>query len=146
MSEREQPQPKIIVDEDYKARVQAEKEAAARAQAAKRGAASGGEQRAGQGRTAEDPAPQRDVHGAEGLPPASFAALVNQLAVQAAVALGVIRTEPPASLDLPMARYLIDTLQVLEDKTRGNLSEPEAQLLERTLHELRMTYVTVQKP
>lgn len=139
MSDAEQPQPKIIVDEDYKARVQAEKEAAARAQAAK--AASAGAQAAGpQGpKTQESVEPHRHE-----LPPASFSTLVNQLAVQALVALGAIPTEPPSPPDLPQARYLIDTLQVLEDKTRGNLSNVESQLLGRTVHELRMAYIAAQ--
>ncbi|MCL6502804.1 MAG: DUF1844 domain-containing protein [Pirellulales bacterium] len=131
----DQPEPKIIVDEDYKARVKAEKEAAARAEAAK--AATPGTQQTG----GQEPSPA----GAKELPPASFATLVNQLAVQALVALGAIPTEPAMQPDLPQARYLIDTLQVLQDKTRGNLSEREAQFLEHTLHELRMAYVSVHK-
>lgn len=140
MSDAEQSQPKIVVDEDYKARVQAEKAAAARAQAAK--AANAGAQAAGpQGPTTQESV-QRHAHE---LPPASFATLVNQLAVQALVALGAIPTEPPSPPDLPQARYLIDTLQVLEDKTRGNLSNVESQLLERTLHQLRMAYISLQQ-
>ncbi len=140
MSEAEQSQPKIIVDEDYKARVQAEKEAAARAQAA-RGGNAGAQAGGPQGATAQEGAQQH----AHELPPASFATLVNQLALQALIAMGAMRTEPPSPPDLPQARYLIDTLQVLEDKTRGNLSNGESQLLEHTLHELRMAYISLQQ-
>ena len=84
----DQPEPKIIVDEDYKARVKAEKEAAARAEAAK--AATPGTQQTG----GQEPSPA----GAKELPPASFATLVNQLAVQALVRRDQL--EPAARVDL----------------------------------------------
>ena len=43
--------------------------------------------------------------------------------------------------DLVQAKNAIDILGMLEEKTRGNLSEDEARLLEHTLYELRMNYV-----
>jgi hypothetical protein len=44
-------------------------------------------------------------------------------------------------VNLPLARYTIDVLAVLEKKTQGNLTEDEAQLLENALHELRIGYL-----
>lgn len=43
--------------------------------------------------------------------------------------------------NLPVARYTIDTLAMLEEKTKGNLEENEEKLLGNVLHELRMVYV-----
>jgi hypothetical protein len=43
--------------------------------------------------------------------------------------------------NLPMAKYLIDTLAILKEKTRGNLTPDEKNQLETFLAELRMRYV-----
>lgn len=43
--------------------------------------------------------------------------------------------------DLTMAKHSIDMLGMLEEKTRGNLSEDEQKYLEQTLYELRMNYL-----
>ena len=45
--------------------------------------------------------------------------------------------------NLPLARQTIDTLEMLQEKTRGNLDAEEAQLLEGLLYELRMRFVEV---
>jgi|GEM_PF-1545306 len=43
--------------------------------------------------------------------------------------------------DLKMARFAIDTLEALQEKTKGNLSNDEKNLLDHTLYQLRMNYV-----
>ena len=43
--------------------------------------------------------------------------------------------------DLEAAKFNIDMLAMLEEKTKGNLSPEEAGLLEQTLHQLRMAFV-----
>jgi hypothetical protein len=43
--------------------------------------------------------------------------------------------------NLPLARHTIDTLGMIQEKTRGNLTAPEANLLENILYELRMSYL-----
>jgi hypothetical protein len=43
--------------------------------------------------------------------------------------------------DLPMAKHVIDTLAMLKDKTKGNLSEEETKLLEGMLYDLRMAFI-----
>ena len=45
------------------------------------------------------------------------------------------------SVDMELAKHAIDTLALLQDKTRGNLAEDEAELLTRILYELKMRYV-----
>jgi hypothetical protein len=45
--------------------------------------------------------------------------------------------------DLPAAHQMIDILALLEEKTRGNLTAEERQLVEQLLYELRMRFVEV---
>jgi hypothetical protein len=127
MTEDREKKPKIIVDEDWKGQVEAEKEALQQ-QADQQQAAAGGAE-------------------AE-IPPASFSLLVTTLAAQAMAALGQApnpaEDKPLARLDL--ARHYIDTLGILEAKTKGNLAPEESSLLARVLHELRMAFVTIPKP
>ena len=80
-----------------------------------------------------------------GLPEATFLSLINMLAVEAAMHLGLIETPGEASpgIDLEAARHMIDMLGVLEQKTRGNLSADEDKLLENILADLRMQYVAL---
>jgi hypothetical protein len=76
----------------------------------------------------------------------SFAAFVLSLAHTAAVHFGDVpdpvsgQTAPP---NLPAAQQMIDILALLEQKTRGNLTAEERQLLEQILYELRLRFVEV---
>lgn len=78
----------------------------------------------------------------------SFAAFVLSLAHTAAVHFGDVpdpATGQQAPVNLPGAQQMIDILSLLEQKTRGNLSAEERQLLEQLLFELRLRFVEVQK-
>ena len=44
-------------------------------------------------------------------------------------------------VDLEMAKRTIDTIDLLKEKTSGNLTAPESNLLDNTLYNLRMTYI-----
>ena len=85
---------------------------------------------------------------ARSLPPADFATLVLSLGSSAVAYLG----ESPASAgdkparNLPMAKHAIDLLSVLEEKTKGNLTSEEKQILESLLFDLRLRYVEAVKP
>lgn len=72
-----------------------------------------------------------------------FVSLVIGLVQAAYVQLGKVKNELSGKIDrnLEAARITIDTLAALEIKTRGNLSEDEADLLKRALTELRMNFV-----
>jgi hypothetical protein len=79
-----------------------------------------------------------------GAPPQSdFAMFLSSLSMQAMVALGEMAHPATglAQLDLEQARYLVDVLGLLQEKTQGNLSQEEAGLLDGLLYELRMKYV-----
>ena len=77
------------------------------------------------------------------LPPASFTLLVATLATQATCALGQLPDPLSGKTEvrLELAKHVIDTLGVLEAKTKGNLTPDEEQVLESALHQLRMGYV-----
>ncbi len=49
------------------------------------------------------------------------------------------------SVDLEMARQNIDLLELLQQKTKGNLSADEEKMLERVLFEIRTKYLEVSK-
>jgi hypothetical protein len=117
--------PKIITDEDWKAEAQKEKEELAQEEA------------------------QQPEGGAEDrqIPPASFVTLVNTIATQAMMALGGY-ADPQSGkryVDLELAKFHIDSLGVLQEKTEGNLDDEEAQLVEKAIYELRMGFVQMQK-
>ena len=80
-------------------------------------------------------------------PNINFASFILSLAATAAVHFGD-RLEPgadePGPVDLHSAGQMIDILALLEEKTKGNLSEDEEQLLETILYELRLRFVEAQ--
>ena len=77
------------------------------------------------------------------MPEADFLHFVSGLAVQVMMFLGQVENPLMGKrmLDLPAAKYNIDILGILKDKTKGNLSDEEDRLLESLLYELRMRYV-----
>ena len=83
----------------------------------------------------------------EAAPEASFSTLVTVIAAQAIGALGEGAPEQgdKPQVRIELARYHIDSLAILQEKTQGHLSEEEAGLLEQYLHQLRMLYVSVQQ-
>ncbi|MDX1964796.1 MAG: DUF1844 domain-containing protein [Pirellulales bacterium] len=76
-------------------------------------------------------------------PPASLAFLINTLATQALMALGDIPhpLTGQATRDLPAARHYIDTLEILEEKTSGNRTPEESNILRNWLYQLRLAFV-----
>ena len=81
------------------------------------------------------------------LPPPSFSFLVATLAGQASITLGQLPNPitNKAEVNLEMAKHFIDTLAVLEEKTKGNLTADETALLEGALHQLRLAFLEAQK-
>lgn len=127
---------KIIVDEDWKTQVEAEKAAAC-------GCGCGGEG----SQPAAEPGASAESGPAEPLPPPSLTMLSGSLYLQGMISLGML--PPPNSdkpeVDLGHAKYAIESIAMLQEKTEGNRTEQETSELERMLHEMRMVYVSVQK-
>jgi hypothetical protein len=143
----DEPAPKIIIDEDWKSQVQREKEALAAQQhsaapvqpAAAMPSAEATATAPGASTSQTAAAP----HGP--LPPASLTILITSLVAQASMVLeeSLKQDGEHRSQFLEEARHIIDLLQVLEDKTKGNLTDEESKLLSQALHEMRLAFVTI---
>ncbi len=123
--EEKKEEKKIIIDEDWKQEAQKEKEILAAQEEADK-------------KKAEE---EEKPHGP--LPKGNFAALISMLTTQALFALGVLQVkgQEKKEPDLEMAKYNIDMLETLQEKTKGNLTEEEEKVLANTLNEIRMAYV-----
>lgn len=80
------------------------------------------------------------------MPPADFSNFVAMLAHNVMMFLG--HPDPVTQQrhrDLTQAKHTIDILIMLREKTKGNLSTEEHQLLEEILSQLQMAYVTVSR-
>ena len=123
------PEKKLIIDEDWKSQVEAEKNAA-------------------QQEGAEKPAASGLSDGGQiPLPPANLTFLVSTLYLQGAIAMGLL-PNPAADkseVQLDQAQHSIDLLTMLQQKTEGNRTPEESRELEAALHELRLAYVTTQQ-
>ena len=119
---------KIIVDEDWKAQAQKEKENL---------------------KEQEKVVHEKKEEPQRPMPEANFSGLVSMLATQAFYALGLIRPEgdedKQVEPDWAIAKYNIDTLGMLEEKCKGNLTDEETGLLKSTLEQLRMLFVQLSK-
>ena len=124
---------KIIIDDDWKQEAQKEKEELAAEQDAEK----------------EKQAESESAKQGHRLPAADFSGLVSMFATQAFFALGLIRTKEDENEekapDLPLAKFNIDMIEVVEKKTEGNLEKEEKELLDSTLHQLRMLFVQLSK-
>lgn len=77
------------------------------------------------------------------LPEVNFNSLIFSLSSSALFHLGEIGDPQTGEKkkDLPLARHAIDTIDMLEEKTKGNLTEEEARFIENVLTDLRWRYV-----
>lgn len=74
----------------------------------------------------------------------TFERLIASLYMTAMVQLGLIREEGAQPLaDIVGAQQTIDTIGLLAEKTKGNLTDAEASLLQNSLYELRMAFVEI---
>jgi hypothetical protein len=121
--------PKIIVDEDWKSQVQAEREVLANKQGQ-------------QAKKAEpESPPDRE------LPPPDLTFIATTMYMQALVALGLIPNPVTGQTKVlfQQAKHAIDTLDILQRKTEGNRTPEESEAIEHMLHELRLTYIAVRE-
>jgi len=112
---------KIIVDDDWKNQAKKEKEEL---------------------KNAEAEAKEQPQDQAQPLPEGDFNTLVSMLATQALFAMGLIGAEDvEPKKDLNMAKFHIDMLTNLEEKTKGNLSDEEDKMIKGALSQLQMGFV-----
>jgi hypothetical protein len=84
-----------------------------------------------------------ESEGQKGLPEVDFGTFIMSLASSVLVHLGEL-AHPEAegeAVNLALAKQTLDILAMLSDKTRGNLTQEEAELLQNLLYDLRMKYV-----
>lgn len=119
---QEQTTPEIQIDSDWKAEAQAEKERLTEAE-----------------QKAEEKAEQRQM------PEPNFRGLLGILASQALMGLGM-HQDPSGNgvmIDLDGSKFTIDLLEMLVDKTKGNLSEEESTELKQLTQELQSRFVQI---
>jgi hypothetical protein len=132
----ETPEKKLFIDEDWKSKVEAEKEAARQ----------GGQPATSSPQAASPKEPAPDPEGFS-LPPASLTFLLTTLATQTMVAMGQVPNPITGKADvrLNQAKHFIDSLAMLEQKTAGNRTADESALLDDLLHQLRLAFVMMQQ-
>lgn len=124
--EKPKDEPKIYIDDDWKKQAKAEKERLAdqEKQAAKEG-------RPGAGPPGTLPAPD-------------LVTLISSFLTQTLLALGLIELpNGRRTFNLDLAKFNVGLLEVIEAKTRGNLTSEEQETLNQALHQARMAFVEV---
>lgn len=115
---------KLIIDSDWKSQAEAERQ------------------------KLSDQAQQKAQEASEReLPPADILGIVQILATQALLYMGAFPDPQTgkAMVAMDLAKFHVDLLSTLEEKTQGNLTEEEAETVKQTAHELRLQYVEVNK-
>ena len=115
---------KIIIDEDWKSQVEREKEEL----------------------EAKPEDSEEQAAGPGQIPEATFATLVTSIGTQALMMLGQV-ADPgtgQAMYHPDLARHHIDSLVVLQEKTKGNLNEEETEMIDRFIQELRQIFIAMQ--
>ncbi|MBA3481563.1 MAG: DUF1844 domain-containing protein [Pirellulales bacterium] len=122
---------KIIIDEDWKTQVAAEKAAAERQAKEKPG------ESASAGGPTSDPSHEPIQ--------ASFELLITTFVTEAMSALGQLPHPATGQLefDPEHARFAIDMLDVIAAKTKGNLTPDEERGLQEVIHQLRMGFIAI---
>ena len=126
--EKSSEEKKIIIDEDWKTEAKKEKEKLAETQAAEK---------------------EQTQQQEQSLPPGDIQALISMLAMQTLFALGLIapqdQKDKKPEPNLKLAKYNIDMLETLDEKTKGNLTEDEQAMLTNALSQVRMAFVEASK-
>jgi hypothetical protein len=119
------------VDEDWKRRAQQEKELDA-------------------AKAAPPPPPGQAPAAGTKAGPANphFTGLVESLATQALMFMGAVRDPMTGAVhqDMGQAQQMVDMLGMIDEKTRGNLTKEEADMLKQVLDEVRMHFVRLSSP
>lgn len=129
MMEEPNSEKKIIIDEDWKTQVEAERAREKESPA-----------------ETPEPKPAGKAKSAQ-LPPPSLTFLASTLYFQAMVGMGVLPNPmgDKVKLDLDSAKHAIDLLEILFEKTAGNRTEEETQVIDGMLHELRMAFLSLRQ-
>ncbi len=138
-------EPKLVVDTDWKEQVAREKEMASRSDSTGDDQTAAPTNESGPSSAAAVSEDKKTKNELPPAPPASFEILVSMMFTQAMAMLGHMPdpSSGEAMVNKPYAKHYIDTLDMLGEKTKGNLSDDESKILSEALHALRMAYVNV---
>ena len=144
--------PSLQIDTDWKKQAQAEKRKLAEQQAAARAAkappvlpSASSPAAAAVAPAASTVAPgARRGRGGRETPPPGFASLVQSVMTQVLYYLGEIAAQGgQPMMDLDLAKHHLDTLTMLEEKTKNNLNVGEQRMLDAALYETRSRFISV---
>jgi hypothetical protein len=78
-------------------------------------------------------------------PPITFSTLIFSLASSAVLAMGLEKNPHTGKFekDLDVARFNIDMLNLLKEKTKGNLTDEESRFLESVISDLQMKFISL---
>lgn len=136
----EKEEPKLIIDDDWKEQVQKEKEQLTEEASANEASSPSEGSEEMKASESSDASSDETSEQLPPPPPASFEILTSMLATQALIATGQVPNPATGKPDkqIAYARHYVDMLAMLEEKTKGNLSDEENAGLTQTLHQLRM--------
>lgn len=145
---KSEQEPKLVVDTDWKEQVAKEKaEATAGPEPEAEDLDRGPDSTVAESNPENSDAENSDAENNDAElpppPPASFEVLISLLFTQAMGTLGHMPHPATGKVEVnkPYAKHYIDTLEMLGEKTKGNLSDDESKMLSEALHALRMAYV-----
>lgn len=120
---------KIIIDDDWKQQAKAEKEKLA-------------------SETKQEKEQEQHEEQDKKFPDGNFSSLVSMLTTQVLFALGVVvpkgtEQQAPPEPDFGLAKYNIDILADLQEKTKGNLDDKETEMVTQTVNQLQMAFVQI---
>jgi hypothetical protein len=137
-------QPSLHIDSDWKKQAQEEKRRLAEEEAKLAAAAPAPVAAAAGPGGAPIAGGAAAPRGRREMPVASFSTLVQSVITQILFYLGELPSSGgEGGVNLDMAKHQIDTLTLLEEKTKGNLTPEEQHVLDASLYEARMRYVSV---
>ena len=115
---------KIIVDDDWKSQVEADKKAS-------------------ETKPPTDEQPEQEP----ALPPPTLTILATSLYLQGMIAMGLLPVPGADQLEVNLehAKHAVDTLQMLEKKTEGNRTPEEDKELGEMLHQMHMAFMSIQQ-
>ncbi|HOE18969.1 MAG TPA: DUF1844 domain-containing protein [Syntrophorhabdaceae bacterium] len=90
---------------------------------------------------------EKKITNEEGFPELTFTTFLLSLSTSAIVSLGELPDplKNEQCVNLSLAKQTINIIEILKEKTRGNLNEDEERLIEDILYDLRLKYVNAAK-
>ncbi len=90
----------------------------------------------------EESAPQGTQEEAQKMPPPDFSSFIFSISTTVLMDLGEIEhpIDKEKKVNLTMAKHSIDVLDMLKEKTKGNLTEQEGALIDNIVADLKLRY------